>query len=221
MKTTTMSDDEGLRERKKRQTRRLLAEVATRLFAERGFDEVKVAEIAAAAAVSEKTVFNYFPTKEDLMLDGREEVESELLRTIRERPPGESILAAARRHTLSVAERMNALPAERRAAFRKVVANTPSVHARMRQMSQRYEDELTRLLAEETGSSDSDPTTRTVAGVLGVLSRIAFGFSGKADAKRWKHAGVVASIHETFDLFEHGLGRYGVRGRGKTSGGHR
>src|SRR4051812_29484183 len=109
-----MSDaDEGLRERKKRETRRLLAELATYMFAEHGFDHVKVSEIAAAANVSEKTVFNYFSTKEDLILDGREEVESELLRTVVSRPPGESILAAVRRHTLAVADRMNALPAER------------------------------------------------------------------------------------------------------------
>lgn len=208
-----MDDDEGLRERKKRETRRLLAEIATRMFAERGFDAVRVSEIAAKANVSDKTVFNYFPTKEDLILEGREEVERELLRTVRERPPGESVLAAVRRHTLGVADRMNALPAERRAAFRKVVANTPSVHARMRQMSLQYEDELTRLLAEEAGTSPSDPTARTVASVFGVLTRLAFGFSGTPAGTRWRHAEVVASIHETFALFEHGLARYGVRAR--------
>jgi AcrR family transcriptional regulator len=208
-----MDDDEGLRERKKREMRRLLAEIATRMFAERGFDDVKVSEIAAVANVSEKTVFNYFPTKEDLILEGRDEVESELLRTVRERPPGESVLASVRKHTLGVADRMNALPAERRAAFRKVVANTPSVHARMRQMSLRYEDELAGVLAEEAGTSRSDPTARTVASVLGVLTRLAFGFSGKANGSRWNHADVVTSIHETFALFEHGLARYGVRAR--------
>ena len=57
----------GLRERKKQQTRELLAETARRLFTERGFERVSVAEIARVADVSEKTVFNYFPTKEDLV----------------------------------------------------------------------------------------------------------------------------------------------------------
>src|SRR5882724_2534205 len=127
-----MTDDLGLRERKKRQTRRSLSEVATRLFAERGFDSVKVSDIAAEANVSEKTVFNYFETKEDLVLEGRAEVEADLLRAVCERGLGEPILEAVRRHALSVAERMNALPAERRNAFRKIVATTPSVHARMR-----------------------------------------------------------------------------------------
>jgi hypothetical protein len=83
----------------------------------------------------------------------------------------------------------------------------------MRQMSLGYEDELARLLAVESGASPADPTPRTVASVLGVLTRLAFGFAGKPDGKRWRHADVVASIHETFDLFERGLARYGVRGR--------
>jgi AcrR family transcriptional regulator len=208
-----MAEDLGLRERKKREMRRLLAEVATRLFAERGFDEVKVADIAAAANVSEKTVFNYFATKEDLILDGREQIEAELIREVRERGPGESILAAVRRHTLAVADRMNALPAERRAAFRKVVQSSPTVHARMRQMSLQYEDELARLLAAETAAPPSDPTPHVVASALGVLTRLAFGVTGWPDGKRRSHVETVAGIGEAFDLFERGLAGYGVRKR--------
>src|SRR6266508_3482397 len=86
------------------------------LYAERGFDAVTVADIAAATNVSAKTVFNYFATKEDLVLDGREETEAELVRVVRERAPDESILSAVRRPTLLVAGRLNALPAERRGA---------------------------------------------------------------------------------------------------------
>src|SRR5438270_6522204 len=60
---------EGLRERKKRQLRQKLTDTATAMFLERGFEAVRVAEIAEACDVSEKTVFNYFPTKESLVLD--------------------------------------------------------------------------------------------------------------------------------------------------------
>src|SRR3954471_174340 len=60
---------EGLRERKKRLMRQQLSDTATEMFVERGFDAVRVAEIAEACGVSEKTVFNYFPTKEALILD--------------------------------------------------------------------------------------------------------------------------------------------------------
>ena len=62
----------GLRERKKRLMRQQLSDTATRMFVERGFDAVRVAEVAEACGVSEKTVFNYFPTKESLVLDRRD-----------------------------------------------------------------------------------------------------------------------------------------------------
>ncbi|QRO01899.1 TetR family transcriptional regulator [Archangium violaceum] len=208
-----MSSEPGLRERKKRETRRLLAEVATRLFAERGFDEVTVADIAAAANVSDKTVFNYFATKEDLVLNGREEIEAELIQAVRERELREPVLAVVRRHTLAVAERMNALPAERRAAFRKVVQSTPSVHARIRQMSLQSEEQLARILAEQTGASAIDPTPRVVASIIGVLTRLGYGVTGWPEGKRRSHAETLASIATAFDLCAQGLAEYGARGQ--------
>src|SRR5215467_5898530 len=66
---TPVPPGEGLRERKKRMMRQQLSDTATQMFLERGFDAVRVAEVAEACGVSEKTVFNYFPTKESLVLD--------------------------------------------------------------------------------------------------------------------------------------------------------
>ena len=83
---------EGLRERKKRATRDAIAASARRLFAERGFDAVTVAEVAAAADVSEKTVFNHFATKEDLAFAGGEARLDQLLADIAQRPAGTSVL---------------------------------------------------------------------------------------------------------------------------------
>src|ERR671937_423977 len=82
-----MPDDLGLRAVKKRETRRLLGEAAWELFAARGFDNVTVAEIARAAMVSEKTVFNYFPTKEDLFFTRLEEFAERLVEAVRDREP--------------------------------------------------------------------------------------------------------------------------------------
>src|SRR5262249_12366992 len=84
----------GLRERKKQRVRELIAETAQRLFRERGFDVVTVDEVAREAEVARMTVFNYFPTKEDLFYVGLELYEERLLEAIRERPEGDSILAA-------------------------------------------------------------------------------------------------------------------------------
>src|SRR4051794_35384525 len=91
----------GLRERKKRATRQLIAETARRLFAERGFEGVTVAEIAREAEVSEKTVFNYFATKEDLVYWQLEAFEAQLLNAVSGRGPGESALDAFRRFVLA------------------------------------------------------------------------------------------------------------------------
>src|SRR6266849_10183633 len=95
-----MAAEAGLRERKKQQTRELIADTARRLFADRGFDAVTVAQVARAADVSEVTVFNYFPTKEDLFYGGMQFFEEELLEAARSRRPGESALKAIRRRLL-------------------------------------------------------------------------------------------------------------------------
>ena len=93
---------EGLRARKKRAARESIAATARRLFAERGFDAVTVAEIAAATDVSEKTVFNYFATKEDLAFAGREEGIAQFVAAIAARPPGSSVLDVFRAMTHTV-----------------------------------------------------------------------------------------------------------------------
>src|SRR5919198_2957348 len=95
-----MGREQGLRERKKQQTRSAIAAAAMELFGERGFDAVSVAEVARAADVSVATVFNYFPTKEDLVYDRMEAFEEALLAAIRERAAGESVLAAFGRFIL-------------------------------------------------------------------------------------------------------------------------
>src|SRR3981081_554741 len=87
----------GLRERKKQQTRELIADAARRLFADRGFDAVTVAQVARAANVSEVTVFNYFSTKEDLFYGGMQFFEETLLDAVRARAPGGSALEGCRR----------------------------------------------------------------------------------------------------------------------------
>jgi AcrR family transcriptional regulator len=150
----------GLRERKKQQTRELLAETARRLFTERGFERVSVAEIARAADVSEKTVFNYFPTKEDLVYWRLETFEQELLATIRERPAGESILDAFGRFVRAPRGMLASHDEETRerlAALSRMIASSPALLAREQQIFAGYTDSLAALIADETGGRGVEP----------------------------------------------------------------
>jgi AcrR family transcriptional regulator len=154
-----MTTQPGLRERKKQQTREAIAETARRLFSERGFERVTVAEIARAADVAEKTVFNYFPTKEDLVYWRLESFEEELLETIRQRQLGESVLDAfgrfvsAPRGALSEAD-----PdvRERLEAITRMITDSPALLAREEQIYGRYTASLAILIGEETGAADGD-----------------------------------------------------------------
>src|SRR5436190_5980825 len=154
-----MSQEGGLRERKKQQPRELLSETARRLFAERSFDEVTVAEVARAADVSEATVFNYFPTKEDLFYSGLEAFEDALLSSIREREPGESVLAAFGRFVMTPRGLLNArdpASAERLAEITRVVSESPALLAREQQIFAGYTNSLAALIAEDTRARPGD-----------------------------------------------------------------
>jgi AcrR family transcriptional regulator len=86
----------GLRERKKQRTRELIASTAARLFAEHGYEQVSVLDIAAAAEVSEQTVYNHFPTKPELVLDRDHDLSDQLTTAIAHRAPRTSPAAAIR-----------------------------------------------------------------------------------------------------------------------------
>jgi AcrR family transcriptional regulator len=155
-----MSSEPSLREQKKEQTRQGITEAAARLFAERGFDAVTVAEVARAAGVSEGTVFNYFPTKEDLFYDRMEAFEAALVDAVRARAPEESVLDAFRRFVL---DRSQVLAAEDRAdviaAAARIVQRSPALQAREREVVARGTQSLADLLAEETkaGAGNIEP----------------------------------------------------------------
>src|SRR5256885_17135566 len=117
----------GLREFKKQRTRQAIADTAMRLFVERGFDHVTVHEVAEAAGVSEKTVFNYFPTKEDLFYDEVPAREAALVAAVRERKAGESILDALRRQNVGNCGRMSS---PRFAAFARIIEESPALRAK-------------------------------------------------------------------------------------------
>jgi AcrR family transcriptional regulator len=159
----------GLRERKKQRTRQLLSETARRLFSERGFEQVSIAEIAREAEVSEQTVFNYFPSKEDLVYSGLEAFEGQLLAAIRQRPVGWTVIAAFGDFILKPRGLLAAADdaaARELIAVTRMIAASPALLGREQLIFARYTDTLAQLIAEETGAKAGDLRPYVVANAL-------------------------------------------------------
>ncbi|MBP5939970.1 TetR/AcrR family transcriptional regulator [Streptomyces acidiscabies] len=150
-----MTDQLGLRERKKLRTAEHIANTALALFLERGFADVSVADVADAAEVSKKTVFNYFPAKEDLVLFPIRDHKSEPARVVRTRQPGESPVAALRRHFLTGLEERDPITGladyDEFLAFQGMVMSTPSLKLRLLEQWTDSEVVLAEALAEALG----------------------------------------------------------------------
>jgi AcrR family transcriptional regulator len=210
----------GLRERKKLQTRRHIAETARRLFAERGFEHVPVAEIAREADVAETTVFNYFPTKEDLVYWRLESFEQELLATIRERPAGESVLAAFRRFLLAQRGLLGRAgddddAREQLGSVARMIVASPALLAREQRIFAGYTASLAALIAEEEGAGDDAIEPRVAAnaliGVHRALVDLARGMVVAGATPERIGRAVRTEAERAFGLLEQGLGEYAVR----------
>ena len=210
--------DAGLRERKKQQTRQQIAETAARLFSERGFEQVTVAEIARAADVSTQTVFNYFPTKEDLVYWRLESFEDELLTTLRERPPGESVLAAFGRFVRAPRGMLGDYDAEARerlAALTRMIVASPSLLAREQQIFEGFTATLAELLAAEAGADEDDVAPRVAANALMGVHRALVDFTRRRIVAGARHPHLAREVRaqadEALALLERGLGDYSPR----------
>jgi AcrR family transcriptional regulator len=163
----------GLRERKKQRTRRHIADTARRLFAERGFEAVTVTEVAREAEVAPATVFNYFPTKEDLFYSRLEAFEERLVAAVRERPAGQGIPAAFENFLLGEGGVLamespggDEQATEQVLTITRVITQSSALLAREREVFDRYAEALTALLAEQTGAEPGDVLPRAVANAL-------------------------------------------------------
>ena len=119
----------GLREIKKERTRRLIAETAARLFAERGYEQVAITDVAREAEVAEQTVYNYFPAKEQLVTDLEAEVRNRICELIGSRPPGVTPAAAIRGFVAEYADGIRRIRPELwRGELGYLAAISPAVH---------------------------------------------------------------------------------------------
>jgi AcrR family transcriptional regulator len=195
----------GLRELKKLHTRQEIADRAMHLFARRGFDHVTVAEVAEAANVSEKTVYNYFPTKEDLFFDEVPEREAALVAAITGRRKGESILQALRRLQATECPR---LCSPGFATFARIIEESTALKAKELEVMSRFVQVLTETLQAELALDERD--ARLAAGLLVSVHRQLFRAARK-QALAGKHGPAAtrrlrADLDRAYHLLEHGLG---------------
>jgi AcrR family transcriptional regulator len=194
----------GLRESKKLHTRQEIADQAMQLFAKRGFDHVTVAEVAAAADVSEKTVYNYFPTKEDLFFDEVPAREAALVASITGRREGESILGALRRLQAGECAR---LCSPGFATFARIIEESAHLQAKERAVMARFVQVLTETLQAELKINERD--ARVAAGLLVSIHHQLF-HAARKQALAGEHGPAAirhlrADLDRAYTLLQHGL----------------
>ncbi len=203
----------GLRERRKQETRRAISDIATRLFVAHGFDEVTISQVADAAEVAKMTVTNYFPRKEDLVFDRAEAVIGHLAGVVASRAPGESMLTAVRRDYADAVTRADVTLGLSSPAFARMIASSPVLATREREMLLLRERALGDAMAAETGADG--PQLRLAAALLASVHRVLY-----AEARQRSLAGqlkpeicavLAAAAARAFDLLEPALGHAWVR----------
>ncbi len=191
----------GLRERKKNLMRQLISDTATLMFLQRGFDEVKISEIAAACDVSEKTIYNYFPTKESLMLD-REESSAKSLRQalgpnaehISPTDAVVQILADEMDQFVSNLDEISDIGFNVIVRFNDLIEGTPSLRAARADMISRLAQIAAESLAARAAVDPSDPEPQIAADALLGLWRIYYGAILKYSEHDLSPAGVRDAV---------------------------
>lgn len=211
----------GLRELKKEQTRQLIADTAWRLFADQGFDQVSVAEVAREAQVAEATVYNYFRTKEDIFYWRLEAFGARLAEAVANRPPGEPALAAFRRALLAEggllaqAEAGDAQALDRLRTVNQLIAASPALLAREQQALGQAASVLVGVLAADTGAASDDLRPQVAAHALIGVHRALLDYVRSRVLGGDDPAGLAAEVRKltagAFDLLEQGLCDYAAK----------
>jgi AcrR family transcriptional regulator len=203
----------GLRERKKQETRQQISDVATAMFAQRGFDAVTISQVAEAAGVAKMTVTNYFPRKEDLVFDRAGAVVASLAAAVAARAPGESMLTAIRRDYARAAARADVTMGLSSPQFARMIEASPVLTSRGLEMLDQRERALGDAIAAETGVED--PQQRIVAALLASVHRVLYAEGWRRSLAGQPRAEIVADLaaeaERAFDRLEPALGDYGIK----------
>ena len=213
-----MSQAAGVRENKKRRTRQLIEESAVALFAERGYDNVTMAEVARRADVSSATVFNHFATKDALIFSGLERFECELLDVIRARPVTESLPQAFRSFVLAMNGSLTSSAPDAMRRLRtiaEIIESSVALRGREQQIYARYTDLLATLIADETVADRDDPQPWVIANALMGVHRALVRQVRNALLANTPPAQIVRQVRRqasvAFAQLDRGLAGYGRR----------
>ena len=205
----------GLRELKKERTRQVIADTARRLFRERGFDDVTVDEIAHTAEVSKKTIFNYFPTKEDLVFNRADDREAALIAAVAEGMESGALLESLRQLCLRQTRLIETLRRESgdgSGGVFDLIHSHPGLQRKLHEIDVRLVHRLTGALAEHTDSSPEDPLTISVAWTFISVQRTLFRSLRKRAATSATDAAISRAHHRdvnrVFDQLRDGLATY-------------
>jgi AcrR family transcriptional regulator len=184
----------GLRELKKARTRQLIADTAARLFAERGYESVAVLDVAREAEVAEQTVYNYFPTKEQLVTDREEQIQDQLCDLIRGRAPGVSPAGAIREFVLESVLDMRTIPREQwRGELGYLAAISPTVHRLSLELIDRQAIALADAISDTT---DVSPEVARLQGIaLAGAFQIMISEAGRRTRKGQSQAKIVDELY--------------------------
>jgi AcrR family transcriptional regulator len=191
----------GLRERKKQKTRELIADIALRLFAERGYGATTVAEIAEAAEISERTVFTYFSAKEDLLFSDHADFELGLGSALARRPKGMPALEALRNFMV---ESLSRFDAQARLRW-QIVSHDEHLRNRERARQAELGSVIATAIADELGEEEDDlrPQLVTAAVIAAFTATYEHRFSARS--KTASRAQAVAVIDEAIAFLSGGL----------------
>jgi AcrR family transcriptional regulator len=202
-----------LRERQKQQTREEIARAAMELFLARGFDAVTVAQVADAAGVSEKTVFNYFPAKEDLVFPDGEQRWMALLDKIGNRPPGTSLVEPFRMATHEFLDQVAKGRVDEITARPRLVMGSQALRDRLFVWWEQEAALLAPIIAEEVGGDSAHIVPAVVARTLAWTHRITFRAAFTrliaGEDQRKVARDLRKQADEAYDLLEAGLRDYG------------
>jgi AcrR family transcriptional regulator len=197
-----MNPGPGLRERKKQRTRETIARAAHELFAERGYHATTLPEIAEAADVSTRTIFAYFPSKEDILFSDFAVMKEALAQALAERPVGQDALETVRQFILSL---HGAEKSELDDGLRLCVENDETLRNHLRARIAQLEELIAPAIAQDLDATANDIRPQVVAASLTAAFNVLSERDGDTKKKSRSAADLAAAIDPVITFLRGGL----------------